>query len=174
MIRISWLWGGGALVSVAVLTLLASEYRWGEGASGAVPVGEDILAAARGLMPNYTSLSANGACCANSLNGGAVCVCSVLNVGANCNQCKGISAPSGLYSNTLPDSGIEPTGTNADCDSLDLYTGTCNAAGNCITVNANTGCPGVYPTYINQGVGLNEGYSSGVQHRLAMATVNRR
>jgi hypothetical protein len=176
MMRILRLWAGVATASAAVLVLLASENRAGEGLSGATPLGEGTLIAARGLMPNYWSGSGFYICCLNAIQGlagGWVCDCSDSYDGTRCAWCQGISALSGYYS-TGTGSGVQPSGASPNCaQTMDLYVGLCQD-GDCNGAFSGSTCSrGTYPAFDFQ-TGMNEGQPSDIQRQLTMATVSRR
>jgi hypothetical protein len=121
---------------------------------GAFPVGEDVLVATTGMIPNYLFLSRNEYCCLNSVEEGWVCDCGGQPDDTLCSECDGVSTLSGVYFNGHS-SGIEPTGGDAPCDYLVLYEGTCSD-GACNAIDTYTDCSGDYPTFINEPIGMDK------------------
>jgi len=179
MIRTLRPWSGFGLALAAILFLLASANRDVEWLNGAIPVGEDTLIAARGLMPNYLSSSGNYICCLANMNSinvdnpdPYVCLCFDQDDGTNCLYCKGPTALSGYYS-AGAGSSVQPSGGTAYCsDSLELFTGSC-LDGDCVAAGSGLGCGFSYPTFGFQ-TRIEEGHSLDGGLRLATTSVNRR
>lgn len=165
------------LLVTGIFAALAALGLAGAGAAslgGAVPLGEEVLVATSGMVPNYASYAGNVQCCINYVKQqpNSTCTCRAGltgNWGASCAQCMGICAPSGLYSTNYT-SGIQPTGDNADCSHLILWTGTCDFYGNCESAESPNDCSGSYPVFDYEPIGIREGAPPSWVNRIAMVT----
>jgi hypothetical protein len=132
--------------------------------AGTAPIGDNLLTAVRGSLPNYVGADPLSICCDNSLALGAPgLVCDCLNPlapnGTVCIECQGLAAPSGKY---VPNqsTGIEPTGVNGSCSTEVLLAGLCNL-GQCGMQIDVGNCIGTYPQFTIQTIGMVEGKSLG-------------
>ena len=131
MIRTLGPWAGFAAALAAFLFALAPENRGGEGLSGAMPVGEDTLIAARGLNPNYLSYNATYICCFSNDVGAEVCDCTDWPRNTVCIYCSGFGALSGNYSAGKGGS-VQPSGGSVDCNlTMQLFIGVCDGGIDC-------------------------------------------